>query len=161
MNKFCAATLLMALALVAGCVQFPEASKFRIEPDYEFDVVAGPSQIQAGCESGELTVTRAVTNKSRCRVQCRSEDSRFNGPWQCQPTMPGPILPGKSANVMIECKGGAQPSGCEEGFDYSLSLNCRCLTEDLDAIDERFTIEGQQKQRKDAGEEVLPGAIGR
>lgn len=147
-----AAFSLLLLALVAGCVQFPEASKYRIEPNYEFDVKAGPSQIKASCNEGKLAVVRTLSNKSLCRVECKLEaNPTYKEPWQCELDLPESIEAGATADINIQCKGASQSAGCEKDFDYRLSVNCKCNTEDLDAIDQRLAEEGRAKLQKTDG----------
>ena len=157
MNKSGALTLILSALFLLGCAQFPEVSKYRIEPIYDFDITAGPSKIQSNCTEGKLTVTRTLTNKSKCRVQCQPEQTpSYQPPWQCEPDLPDIIQPGKVANLNIQCTAATQSAGCADGFNYHLSLNCGCLTEDLDAIDERLSNEAKQKQMKDDG--IEPGS---
>ncbi|MBI41041.1 MAG: hypothetical protein CMF59_15690 [Leptospiraceae bacterium] len=146
----------LGLALM-GCAQYPEVSKYRIEPNYEFDVKAGPSQVNANCSAGELTVVRTLTNKSLCRVDCRLEaEPGYKAPWQCKLNLPERIGPGQTADIKIQCTAPAQSGNCQKDFEYRLSVKCGCLAEDLDAIDERLSEEARQKMRKDQGLE--PGS---
>ncbi|HBS06487.1 MAG TPA: hypothetical protein DEA96_16075 [Leptospiraceae bacterium] len=148
--------LLCLLALV-GCAQFPEVSKYRIEPNYEFDVKAGPSQVKANCSAGELNVVRILTNKSLCRVDCRLEaEPSYKAPWKCKLNLPERIGPGQTADIKIDCNAPSQSGNCQKDFEYKLSVNCSCMTEDLDAIDERLSEEARQKMLKDHGME--PGS---
>ncbi len=156
-SVFRALVVLLSLLAVASCAEFPEVSKYRIEPNYEFDVKAGPSQVNANCSAGELTVVRTLTNKSLCRVDCRLEaEPGYKAPWQCKLNLPERIGPGQTADIKIQCTAPAQSGNCQKDFEYRLSVKCGCLAEDLDAIDERLSEEARQKMRKDQGLE--PGS---